>query len=131
MKRHLIAISVAAALLFSLGSCSIQGLGLASNSPYADTYYTRTDAARDAVVARQQQGEAAKAAAEEQARLDAERARSIASTDDRVAEPSETILGPDDFASYQEYRDYLDRVQAKPSKRAAVPRSGGCLLQSG
>lgn len=118
MRRHIVLLTMVAGA-FAAAGCAMGGLGLTSQNAYSDTYYNASDASRDAERAAQERIEAEKA--EQQMRLaEAQRAKELAEQEAKQPKATSTtrVLGPNDFDTYQEYRDYVDRLGESKRKPA-------------
>ncbi len=119
-----------------LGGCaSLSGGGSNSRS---DVYYTRAEAQHDAEIEqlREQKEQAEREAAQAKRELlrqqeatrraeqEAQRQRELAQQAlETPTDGSQEILGPEDFDSYAQYRDYLDKGYAVRTSKQATPAS--------
>ena len=128
-----------------MAGCGIAGQGISGASPVNGSYYTQEDAAHDREVAlarreaeleRLKRREAEQRAAEaerkaQRAQADAARVKEKAAQEAAAAQQKQEEareLGPEDFDSYAEYREYVDNRNAgvkRPARRETSSYSDG------
>lgn len=126
MKTRTFALIISAIIAFYT-SCATTGLGLSHSNVYSDAYYTREDAAKEAAAAKAH-NEAlreAQVAAERQRQADAAAAKSESPDTQTPPAAQSRTLGPEDFATYQEYREYLDNASRQGSGNTAPQQGNG------
>ncbi|PID90484.1 MAG: hypothetical protein CSA97_02660 [Bacteroidetes bacterium] len=92
-----------------ISSCATNRSITATNSPYADIYYTSNRAKQDSARAHEARIAREKARHEEQQRREKERLEEEkARSQQKNTQQKDELLEPKDFDSYAEYREYMD-----------------------